>query len=78
MFEYFEDETGVLVFDADVSTIYRLDQTGMLILNQFSVPKSIEEIHDSLQNIFEDINEQEFMDFIQEMLAKDIICVLAE
>lgn len=74
LFEYFEDETGVLIFDADVSAIYRLDKTGMIILSQFSVSKTIEEVRNSLQNIFEDLNEQEFKYFVQELIAKGIIC----
>ena len=74
LFEYFEDETGVLILDADVSTIYRLDKTGMIILCQFSVSKTIEEVQNSLQDIFEDLDEQELKDFIQELIAKGIIC----
>lgn len=76
LFEYFEDEAGILIFDADVSAIYRLDKIGMIILNQFTASKTIEEVQNSLQNIFEDISEQELKDFIQELIAKGIICLV--
>lgn len=73
VFEFIEDDNGLVVFDENVGNIYRTNTVGKKIIVIFNTPITIKDAIDALYDIFDGIVLSELESYITHLVEEKII-----
>ena len=72
-YEIIEDEDNVILFDKNMTIIYSCDSIGKIILECFNTPIDINTVKKQLESKFNNIKEDELIEFFDILKEKNII-----